>query len=175
MIWDWRNKASGDIIQKVDNRIYSAHVGSVPSPITRRRGSRNLTPKIPPVSNSSVTGLVFQDENTLISCGPGDGVIKVWDLRRCYSSLKKEPIAKYNLPYAGNSTLKGFTNLIVDESGSRLYASCMDSNIYSYNISSYSAVPHMVYSGLQINSFYIKSALSPDGEYLLSGSSDEKA
>lgn len=177
LIWDLRSSTNGEIIQKVDNRIYSAHVGNGPTtPSTRRRGTRQSTPKLPPnVSNSSVTGLVFQDEHTLISCGPGDGVIKVWDLRRCYSTLKKEPIAKYNLPYAGHSTLKGFTNLIVDDSGSKLYANCMDSNIYCYNISTYSKDPHMVYSGLQINSFYIKSCLSPDGDYLLSGSSDEKA
>ena len=89
--------------------------------------------------------------------------------------MKKEPISKYNLPYAGSSTLKGFTNLVVDDDGSRLYASCMDSNIYCYNISTYSKDPFMVYTGAQIKSFYIKSCLSPDGEYLLSGSSDEKA
>jgi denticleless len=177
LIWDLRSSANGDVIQKADNRIYSAHVGNGPTtPSTRRRGTRNTTPKLPPnVSNSSVTGLVFQDENTLITCGPGDGVIKVWDLRRCYSTLKKEPIAKYNLPYAGKSTFKGFTNLIVDEAGTRLYASCMDSKIYSYNVSTYSQKPSMVYSGMQINTFYIKSCLSPDGQYLLSGSSDEKA
>lgn len=178
LIWDLRSNTSGEIIQKVDNRIYSAHVGNAPTTPSsgRRRGTRNMTPKLPTnVSNSSVTGLVFQDEHTLISCGPGDGVIKVWDLRRCYSTLKKEPIAKYNLPYAGRSTLKGFTNLIVDESGTKLYTSCMDSKIYCYNISTYSKDPHMIYSGLHINSFYIKSCLSPDGNYLLSGSSDEKA
>lgn len=179
LIWDLRSSNNSDIIQKVDNKIYSAHVGgcpTTPNQSSRRRGSRNTTPKLPSnVSNSSVTGLVFQDENTLISCGPGDGVVKVWDLRRCYSTLKKEPIAKYSLPYAGKSTLKGFTNLIVDNSGTKLFASCMDSKIYSYNIATYSKDPIMVYSGLQINSFYIKSCLSPDGEYLLSGSSDEKA
>lgn len=179
LIWDLRSSsnANADMIQKVDNRIYSAHVGNAPTtPSTRRGRTRSGTPKLPPnVSNSSVTGLVFQKENTLISCGPGDGVIKVWDLRRCYSTLKKEPIAMYNLPYAGKSTLKGFTNLIVDESGTKLFASCMDSKIYCYNVSTYSKDPCMVYSGPQINSFYIKSCLSPDGEYLLSGSSDEKA
>lgn len=177
LLWDLRSNSNSDIIQKVDNRILNAHVGNGPTtPSTRRRGARSATPKLPTnISNSSVTGLVFQDEYTLISCGPGDGVIKIWDLRRCYSTLKKEPIAKYNLPYAGRSTLKGFTNLIVDETGSNLYASCMDSKIYGYNISTYSKDPVMTYSGLQINSFYIKSCLSPDGSYLLSGSSDEKA
>lgn len=176
-IWDLRSSPNSDIIQKVDNKIYSAHVGCGPTtPSSRRSRNRSLTPKLPSnISNSSVTGLVFQDENSLISCGPADGIIKVWDLRRTYTTLKKEPIAKYNLPYAGKSTFKGFTNLIVNEMGTRLYANCMDSNIYCYNISSYSKEPSMIYSGLLVNSFYIKSCLSPDENYLMSGSSDDNA
>jgi denticleless len=178
IIWDMRMDTESEVIQKVDNRIQNAHLGGGPTTpsSTRRRGNRSATPKIPAnASNSSVTGLVFQNEYTLISCGPGDGVIKSWDLRRCYSTLKKEPIAKHNLPYAGSSTLKGFTNLVIDDNGTRLYASCMDNNIYCYNIGSYAKDPYMIYSGASIKSFYIKSCLSPDGQYLLSGSSDEKA
>lgn len=156
----------------------SAHLGGGPTTpsSTRRRSNRSATPKLGGnATNSSVTGLVFQDEYTLISGGPGDGIIKAWDLRRCYSTLKKEPIAKYNLPYAGSSTLKGFTSLVVNASGTKLYASCMDSNIYCYNILTFSKEPMMVYTGAQIKSFYIKSCISPDDRYLLSGSSDEKA
>lgn len=69
LIWDLRSNTNGDVIQKVDNRIYSAHLGNAPTtPSTRRRGIRNTTPKLPPnISNSSVTGLVFQNEHTLIS------------------------------------------------------------------------------------------------------------
>lgn len=176
-IWDLRSSPSNDIIQKVDNKIYSAHLGAAPAtPSTRRSRNRSLTPKLPSnISNSSVTGLVFQDDHSLISCGPVDGIIKVWDLRRTYTTLKKEPIAKYNLPYAGKSNSKGFTNLVADEMGTRLYANCMDSNIYCYNISTYAKEPIMTYSGLSIKSFYVKSCLSPDENYLLSGSSDDNA
>lgn len=178
IIWDIRTSSEAEVIQKMDNRIQSAHLGGGPTTpsTTRRRGNRSATPKpAANASNSSVTGLVFQNDNTLVSCGPGDGVIKAWDLRRCYTTLKKEPIAKYNIPYAGSSTLKGFTNLVVDDSGTKLFASCMDSNIYCYNIGTFSKDPLVVYSGAKIKSFYIKSCLSPDGQYLLSGSSDEKA
>lgn len=178
-IWDLRSSPNNDIIQKVDNKIYSAHIGSAPvTPSSRRSRNRSLTPKHPSnISNSSVTGLVFQDEYSLISCGPVDGIIKVWDLRRTYTTLKKEPIAKYNLPYAGKSNSRGFTNLIADETGTRLYANCMDNNIYCYNISTYEKEPLMVYSGpsFHIKSFYVKSCLSPDENYLLSGSSDDNA
>lgn len=176
-VWDIRASLNTEIIPKVDNRIFNAHSCMTPgTPQSRRRSSRNTTPKLPPnVCNSSITGLAFQDEYTLISCGPGDGIIKVWDLRRCYTTLKKEPVAKHSLMYAGKSTFKGFTNLVVNESGSRLFANCMDSKIYCYNISSYEQRPQMVYDGLFINTFYIKSCLSPDGKYLLSGSSNNNA
>lgn len=64
---------------------------------------------------------------------------------------------------------------MVDNSGLKLYVNCMDNNIYCYNLSTYSAEPLVRYVGLRNSTFYIKSSLSPDGQYLLSGSSDEKA
>lgn len=75
----------------------------------------------------------------------------------------------------GPSTFKGFTNLLIDDGGTKLYANCMDNKIYCYNLSSYSPKPYKKYLGLRNNTFYIKSCLSPDGNYLISGSSDEKA
>lgn len=96
-------------------------------------------------------------------------------MRRNYSTYKKEPHPKHSLPYAGSSTFKGFTNLIVDDAGCRLYANCMDNTIYCYNLHSNSPKPLARYRGLLNSTFYIKSCLSPDGKYLLSGSSDEKA
>ncbi len=110
----------------------------------------------------------------MISCGAGDGIIKVWDLRRNYV-IKKEPQPKYSIPYPGTSTLKGYSNLLIDSSGLRLYVNCLDNNIYCYNLATYSPKPIMQYVGLVNKSFYIKSSLSPDGQYLLSGSSEEKA
>uniref|UniRef100_A0A1B0DL21 Uncharacterized protein n=2 Tax=Phlebotomus papatasi TaxID=29031 RepID=A0A1B0DL21_PHLPP len=124
---------------------------------------------------SSITGLGFQDENTLISCGAGDGIVKVWDLRRNYTAFKREPLPKYSLPYRGTSTFKGFTNLAIDPKRFRLYVSCMDNTIYCYNISSYDREPLQRYIGFKNSSYYIRACLSPDGQYLLSGSSDEKA
>lgn len=51
----------------------------------------------------------------------------------------------------------------------------MDNTIYCYNLVSYSPKPLACYKGLLNSTFYIKSCLSPDGKYLLSGSSDERA
>uniref|UniRef100_A0A336MRL7 CSON006081 protein n=1 Tax=Culicoides sonorensis TaxID=179676 RepID=A0A336MRL7_CULSO len=176
LIWDTRAALS---IDRADNCIFSGHAGTgVGTPVSHRKrsSSRNNTPKTPAnCSSSSITGLVFQDDNTLISCGAGDGVIKVWDMRRNYSQYKKEPTPKYSLPYMGTSTFMGFTNLLIDESGCKLYASCMDNTIYCYNIATYSGPLIQKYVGATIGTFYIKACLSPDSQYLISGSSNEKA
>ncbi|KAH8372214.1 hypothetical protein KR093_010608 [Drosophila rubida] len=176
LIWDIRANLNMDLTSRVDNCIYSGHTGGPGTPQSQRK-QRTRTPKVACCNNtsSSITGLAFQDNDTLISCGAGDGIIKVWDLRRNYSAYKKDPLPRQSLPYAGQSTFKGFTNLIVDASGTRLYANCMDNTIYCYNLVSYAPKPLACYKGLLNSTFYIKSCLSPDGKYLLSGSSDERA
>ncbi|KAH8402130.1 hypothetical protein KR009_009983 [Drosophila setifemur] len=175
LIWDIRANLNMDLTSRVDNCIYSGHTGGPGTPVSQRK-QRTRTPKMASgTTSSSITGLAFQDNDTLISCGAGDGVIKVWDLRRNYTAYKKEPLPRHKLPYAGHSTFRGFTNLIVDAAGTKLYANCMDNTIYCYNLASYSSRPVACYKGLLNSTFYIKSCLSPDGNYLLSGSSDERA
>ncbi|ALC42749.1 l-2-dtl [Drosophila busckii] len=177
LIWDIRANLNMDLTSRVDNCIYSGHTGGPGTPQSQRK-QRSRTPKMSNAgsnTSSSITGLAFQDNDTLISCGAGDGVIKVWDLRRNYTAYKKEPLPRQSLPYAGHSTFKGFTNVIVNAAGTKLYANCMDNTIYCYNLVSYAPKPLACYKGLLNSTFYIKSCLSPDGKYLLSGSSDERA
>lgn len=83
IIWDIRTQDNHEIVQhssNIEDRIQNAHVGCGTGPATpssRRRTTRNATPKVPAnISNSSVTGLAFQNDYTLISCGPGDGFSK---------------------------------------------------------------------------------------------------
>ncbi|GBP48809.1 Protein lethal(2)denticleless [Eumeta japonica] len=51
----------------------------------------------------------------------------------------------------------------------------MDNVIYCFNISTYNALPEQRYVGHENSTFYIKSSLSPDCRYLVSGSSDKNA
>ncbi|XP_055619864.1 protein lethal(2)denticleless [Toxorhynchites rutilus septentrionalis] len=175
ILWDIRAQLGSNMAPRADNCIFSGHAGGPRTPSTHRRRTRT-TPKIPPHGcSSSITGLVFQDDNTLISCGAGDGVIKVWDIRRHYNGHNRDPLPKHSFPYAGTTALRGFTNLSIDSNGTRLYANCMDNHIYCYNISTYGAQPIQRYGGFKNGTFYIKSCLSPDGQYLISGSSDERS
>lgn len=170
ILWDTRSEAS-NFIGKCDKSIQNSHTSKVATPSRSKKKSVVLTPS----QNKSVTGLVFQDSNTLISCGAGDGCIKVWDVRKNYTVNKRDPLPKYILRYPGKSTKNGFSSIILDKSGVKLYANCLDNNIYAYNILSYDQSPVMQYSGHQNNSFYIKSCVSYDGNYLISGSSDQIA
>lgn len=182
LIWDTRVSQNADLINRAENSIFRGHdhEAKALTPSTSSSSKRHSNPyqngsNVPNACKSSITGLSFQDENTLISCGAGDGIIKVWDLRRNYSCYKKEPLPKYSLPYAGTSTFKGFTNITMDLDRYRLYVSCMDNTIYCYNVATYQAQPVQRYYGLKNGSYYIRTCLSADGKYLISGSSDDKA
>lgn len=68
-------------------------------------------------------------------------MIKIWDLRKHYSAYKRDPIPQTVLQYAGKTSKNGFTNLLLDPTHVRLYASCMDNTIYCYNVASYEKEP----------------------------------
>ncbi|XP_066599319.1 protein lethal(2)denticleless isoform X2 [Prorops nasuta] len=167
MVWDIR--ANHINHPKPDNSIFGGHsIGPVGN--TRHRRSFNHASRA-----QSITGLAFQDDFTLISCAAGDGLIKVWDLRKNYTVHKKDPVAKHIMNYTGHSTRNGFSSLLVCPARITLYASCMDNIIYAYNISSFNPKPIAEYFGHQNTTFYVKTCLSRDGRYLASGSSDDLA
>jgi denticleless len=65
----------------------------------------------------------------------------VWDLRKNYSAYKRDPVPCHTLPYPGKTSQNGFTNLVLDPGKIKLYASCMDSVIYCYNVATYESKP----------------------------------
>lgn len=170
MLWDTRVNGNVSTITKPDNIIHNSHPFTMP----KTPGSGSKKCKIVDRTNS-VTGLVFQDDHSLISCGSGDGSIRVWDLRRNYSNYKKDPLPKHSISYCGASSKNGYSNLLLDKSRMKLFASCVDNVIYCFNVSTYNIMPEQKYVGHENGSFYIKSSLSPDSKYLISGSSDYNA
>ncbi|KAF9418392.1 hypothetical protein HW555_004822 [Spodoptera exigua] len=171
LVWDIRANNQPAVVLKPDNCLMNCHSSFNP----KTPGSHGKRPRIDNHRAISITGLVFQDDMTLLSCGECDGNIKVWDLRKNYNIYKREPLPKHSIPYCGSSTKNGYTNLIIDDARMRLYASCMDNVIYCFNISTYNAMPEQRYIGHENSTFYIKTCLSPDSMYLVSGSSDKNA
>lgn len=136
--------------------------------------ARNCSKEVRASTTNSVTACVFQDDHQLVSCGATNSVIKVWDMRKNYELYKPYPQPVKYFPYAGDSpAIHGYTCLRL--SGSSLYASCTDSRIYHFNAASYDSVPVGQFVGHNVGSFYVKMDLSPDRQFLLSGSSDGNA
>ncbi|XP_053314665.1 denticleless protein homolog [Spea bombifrons] len=177
MVWDTRCNKKDGFYRQV-NQISGAHNAlekQTPSKIKKKKPAvRGLAPSVD--SQQSVTVVIFQDEHTLISAGAVDGFVKMWDLRKNYTAYRQDPIAVKVFPYPGNSTRKlGYSSLVLDSTGTNLFANCTDDNIYMFNATGLRTDPVSVFSGHQNSTFYIKSSVSPDGQFLLSGSSDSSA
>ncbi|XP_049724487.1 denticleless protein homolog isoform X1 [Elephas maximus indicus] len=176
MVWDTRCNKKDGFYRQV-NQISGAHNTldkHTPSKPRKKQNSKGLAPSVD--FQQSVTVVLFQDENTLVSAGAVDGVIKVWDLRKNYTAYRQEPIASKSFHYPGSSTRKlGYSSLVLDSTGSTLFANCTDDNIYMFNMTGLKTSPVAIFSGHQNSTFYVKSSLSPDDQFLVSGSSDEAA
>ncbi|XP_004578722.2 denticleless protein homolog isoform X2 [Ochotona princeps] len=176
MVWDTRCNKKDGFYRQV-NQISGAHNTSdkhTPSKPRKKQNSKGLAPSVD--FQQSVTVVLFQDENTLVSAGAVDGIIKVWDLRKNYTTYRQEPIASKSFLYPGSSTRKlGYSSLILDSTASTLFANCTDDNVYMFNMTGLKTSPVAAFNGHQNSTFYVKSSLSPDDQFLLSGSSDEAA
>uniref|UniRef100_T1JB11 Uncharacterized protein n=1 Tax=Strigamia maritima TaxID=126957 RepID=T1JB11_STRMM len=165
IIWDTRSK-------KADNIIRKGHAIPKASP---KINKRNKSPEVAVRDGyQSVTAVVFQDEHTLLSAGSSDGNIKVWDIRKNYTNHTQLPLAKHTIARKNSKTI-GYSSLLFDSRRRYLFASGCDSVIYQYNCWNYSSVPVNTFTGHQNRTFFVKSAISPDDQYLLSGSSDNFA
>uniref|UniRef100_A0A3Q2XID5 Denticleless E3 ubiquitin protein ligase homolog (Drosophila) n=1 Tax=Hippocampus comes TaxID=109280 RepID=A0A3Q2XID5_HIPCM len=127
-----------------------------------------------PDTLQSVTVVLFQDQHTLISSGAVDGFIKMWDLRKNYTAHHHEPVALQTYPYPGSSmrVRLGYSGLVLDSTRSNVMCNCTDDNIYMFNVSGIKTTPEAVFNGHQNSSFYIKSTICPNDQFLASGSSD---
>ncbi|XP_029281209.1 denticleless protein homolog [Cottoperca gobio] len=178
MVWDTRCSKKDGFYRQV-KQISGAHNKAETNPPTKtkkRRGStRGMAPSVD--TQQSVTVVLFQDQHTLISSGAVDGVIKMWDLRKNYTANRHEPVPLQTYPYPGSCMRMrlGYSGLVLDSTRSKIICNCTDDNIYMFNVSGVKTTPVGAFSGHQNSSFYVKSTISPDDQFLASGSSDNNA
>ncbi|KAI3985632.1 hypothetical protein MKX01_033915, partial [Papaver californicum] len=125
-------------------------------------------------SKSITSVLHLKDGNSIATAGAVDSVVKFWDTR----NLKAHVTQAHPKPTSSSEkekVLHGISSLTQDSNGVFLSASCMDNRIYVYNMFQLDKGPVNTFSGSQFESFYVKSAISSDGAYVLSGSSDHNA
>ncbi|XP_055950160.1 denticleless protein homolog [Argiope bruennichi] len=167
-VWD-RRERSGKNCDKPSILIQSAHSLKHVS-CSSKRNSMSLDN-----SKSSVSAVAFQEEYKLASVGVGDGLVKVWDLRKTYvSNPTRLHTPRYQLKYSNDKNTHGCTSLVFDSLYKKLYCCGTANLIYQFDFHSYSNEV-VTYCGFKCNSYYVKLAISPDDQYLICGSSDNRA
>ncbi|XP_037100704.1 denticleless protein homolog [Syngnathus acus] len=175
LVWDTRCSKKDGFYKPV-KQIQGAHNKAETNPPSktkkRRLSVRGMAPSVD--TQQSVTVVLFQDQHTLISSGAVDGFVKMWDLRKNYTAHHHQPVALQTYPYPGSSMRMrlGYSGLVLDSTRSNVMCNCTDDNIYMFNVSGIKTTPEAVFSGHQNSSFYIKSTISPNNQFLASGSSD---
>lgn len=172
-VWDRRESPSTHLV----NRIRFAHKNprcDLERGSRAKGASRHSMPSNK-FGTSSITAIKYQDAHTLISCADNDGLIKVWDLRRAYSAYRGDSLPQYQFRHIGHTSHQGFTALALHPGRPELYAACMDQSVYQYNLHTQQSSPERAMIGSDCSSFYAKMALSPDGQYLVSGSKNRCA
>ncbi|RIB22325.1 WD40-repeat-containing domain protein [Gigaspora rosea] len=174
-IWDARTVGmqtpEGETLYKPVNSIRSAH--SLDNPKKKTRKSCSLPHRSKPTS--SVTGAQFlkHQQHLLASSGAIDGIIKFWDLRN-HSNTKASLPVQISINGATAKRPHGISTLILDNSGTRLYANSTDNYIYQYDpINLGAPLTRFTSPTFRCSSFYIRMAISPDDRYIVSGSSDK--
>ncbi|KAJ3697811.1 hypothetical protein LUZ61_001516 [Rhynchospora tenuis] len=170
-IWDFRcnSNLKSSISLNTNQHTPAAFVGQAHNTVLPKRTQRG---KIAPVSITSV--LFLMDDISIASAGAADSVVKLWDTRKLKSPFfEAKPQGE---PQRDKETRKhGISCLSQDKSGTYIVASCMDNRIYLYNTLQLNNGPAKVFSGSKIESFFVKSAINPEGTHILGGSSDGNA
>ena len=151
-------------------------------------------------SRSGVTSLCFLRgaNSSVLASGGQEGRIKLWDLRYTADPvLVHEPLVDkmkalsdalcdanqgrsiHNLASMGQPMLsqrvRGVTSLSLHPDGTLLLASYIGGQHLIFDVNHPDKGPCQWFGGNLIDSFYVKSAFSPDGAHIISGSSDSNA
>ncbi|KAK7271655.1 hypothetical protein RJT34_27734 [Clitoria ternatea] len=168
-LWDLRCKSMsrtrrGDLSNNICSTtvVQRAHLSS--------QATRGRRGKVPSMSVTSV--LCLKDQVSIATAGAGDSVLKFWDTRNLKSIVTQACPCPLSTE---KQRLHGISSLSQDESGLYLSASCMDNRVYLYNILQHEKGPIRSFSGCRIESFFVKSAISPDASNIVCGSSDGNA
>ncbi|CAL5368251.1 unnamed protein product [Camellia sinensis] len=166
MLWDLRcsRGRNGKLFVISLDEVREAHI----SP----HGRRGRRCKAASVSITSV--LYLKDEISVATAGAVDNVIKFWDIRNLKGPVI-QACPSHELSTEKERRLHGISSLSQDLNGVYISASCMDNRIYLYNVLQLEKGPVKSFSGCRIESFFVKSALSPDAAHILGGSGDGNA
>uniref|UniRef100_A0A0D3FMU1 Uncharacterized protein n=1 Tax=Oryza barthii TaxID=65489 RepID=A0A0D3FMU1_9ORYZ len=127
---------------------------------------RNRTRSRAKAASTSITSVLYlKDDISIATSGAADNIVKIWDTRNIKLSLSNRSSQAAMQPLEG--VKHGISCLSQDSYGAYIAASCMDNSALHMDKG-----PIKAYTGSKIESFFVKSAISPDGTHILGGSSD---
>ncbi|KAF9124652.1 hypothetical protein BGW39_007985 [Mortierella sp. 14UC] len=175
MIWDSRcsstTSATGDTVYRPADRLLNAHASSTRAAPPKKSKHGSDGP-----NTASAVQYMLHNEHIIASTGSLDGSIKYWDVRKHGTYFKHDyPTPLQTSKYTPTTRrAHGMTSMALSPDGRALYALSSDNNIYMYNTT---ALGHPVElfggSNFACSSYYIKISVSPDGNYIASGSSKD--
>lgn len=129
--------------------------------------------------SGGVTGVKFsKDDQILMSTGASDGKLKFWDMRSSVKTStcknKINPVHEW-CPCKSSGCLRPHGAIALDRScdGSKVLVSSCDHTIYIADLASFPNPTVSCLQGHLNNSFYVRAKFSPDGSYVIGGSSDD--
>ncbi|KAF9973888.1 hypothetical protein BGZ73_002845 [Actinomortierella ambigua] len=125
-------------------------------------------------NTASAVQYMIHNDNILASTGSLDGCIKYWDVRKHGSYFKVDyPTPLQTSTYIPRTKrAHGLAAMTLSPDGVSLYAVSSDNHMYMYNATTLGApLRHFTGENFACSSYYIKIAVSPDGQYVASGSS----
>lgn len=151
-LWDARNHNNS----KPDIHIKKAHV-------TQRK-------------ISCISSLTFTDEYHLLSTAYNDQNIKIWDIRKSYSSRKyiRPAYTLDSIAKRKNDGYTGFSNTVLNSDKSKLYAASTRDDIFCIDMINMKLKPVVYGASFRCNQIYTNCVLSQDDKYLAQSGSDSK-
>lgn len=141
-----------------------------------KRTKQGDGPTLDGSNTASSVQYMIHNEHIVASTGTQDGSIKYWDVRKHGSHFKVEnPTPLQSSTYVPTTKRShGLVSMALSPDGSALYAVSSDNHVYMYNATNLGS-PIRRFSGenFSCSSYYIKISVSPDGDYVATGSSKD--
>ena len=173
MIWDLR----ANIQSRFDNNEFITH-----RPVEVIRGAHaSLTVPKGRASKSivSVTALAWAIPNTFLTACESRAELRCWDRRSIKQDRRgnSQPCSVSAEPKHHQVRPFGINSISISPDKSMAYTLCKDSIVYAWGTKLLEHGPLHAYHHpeLHASSFYVKSDISPDGQYLATGSSSGSA